>query len=82
MTAYELAIACTEDRPAFEAEMRRRTLDIHRRIAASAARIEGLSAEQEQAYFEAIKDTPATLPGGKAVPIHEIGMRAAKENIK
>lgn len=81
MNAYEMAMAFTNDRPAFEAEINRRSAEHLKRIAAVAARIRNLMPEQHNVYYAAIKDLPPSLPGKrkgtmKPVPVDEIGMAA------
>ena len=81
MTAYELAVAMTEDPVAFNQEMLLRKHKLDRKIAAAAAKLFELTPEQEAAYYRAIKDLPSSLPGPckgtmLPVPVHEIGMKA------
>lgn len=84
MNAYEMAVAMTNDPAAFKAEMDRRSAAHLVKIAASAARVYGLTPEQHAVYYAAIKDLPHALPGKRkgtmvAVPVDEIGMAAVKE---
>ncbi len=42
---------------------------------AAAARL-GFTAEERRAYLDAVLAAPSSLPGGRPVPHHDIGMRA------
>jgi len=83
MNAYEMARAMTENPAAFQAEMERRSAEHLVKIAASAARVRGLTPEQHAVYYAAIKDLPPSLPGKRKgtmmpVPVDDIGMAAVK----
>lgn len=48
------------------------------KIANAAARAEGLSGAQRAAYLAAIVAQPTSGPKGEPIPLHEIGMKAAR----
>ena len=58
--------------------MRHASLSMDTKIAAAAARRLGFTDDQRSAYLQAVHDAPAVYPDGSPVPIHDIGLVAAR----
>lgn len=58
--------------------MTTRNASLVEKMAAAAARMLGLTPAQADAYRAACLAAPAILPNGKPVPLHAIGMEAAR----
>jgi len=57
---------------------RKPSASLDAKIAKAAARRLGFSAKQRAAYEAAVNNAPAVYPDGRPVPIHDIGMTAAR----